>query len=123
MKKTLILALIFLISLSIVNAVETAISYEELRFDLVRTDPSPLSAGGSFDIWFDITNIQSYNIRNVQISLVDKFPFNISTSRLATSPGFTLSGVKRTLVAPTTTLVVLISKLKFLLTIAPNLSE
>ena len=80
MKKTLIFALIFLISLSLVNAVETAISYEELRFDLVRTDPSPLSAGGSFDIWFDITNLQSYTIRNVQISLVDKFPFNIKNT-------------------------------------------
>ena len=80
MKKTLIFALIFLISLSLVNAVETAISYEELRFDLVRTDPSPLSAGGSFGIWFDITNLQSYTIRNVQISLVDKFPFNIKNT-------------------------------------------
>ncbi len=80
MKKILIFVFIFLISLSIINAVETAISYEELRFDLVRTDPSPLSAGGSFDIWFDITNLQSYTVRNVQISLVDKFPFTIKNT-------------------------------------------
>lgn len=77
MKKILTLLLIFLVSLIIVNSVETVISYEELRFDLIRTDPSPLEPGKNFDIWFDVTNLQSYTLKNVQISIVDKFPFSI----------------------------------------------
>ena len=77
MKKILILCLIFLLSLNIIYAVETVISYEEIRFDLVKTDPAPLEPGKTFDMWFDVTNLQSYSIRNLQISLVDKFPFAI----------------------------------------------
>ena len=75
MKKTLLIFLFVLMSLNAVYG-EAVISHEELRFDLARTDPSPLKPGSTFDIFFDVTNIESYTIRNLQVNLVDLFPFS-----------------------------------------------
>jgi len=61
-----------------VYAVETVLSHEEIRFDLTKTDPSPLEPGEKFDIWIDATNIEIYTIRNLKISFVNSFPFSIT---------------------------------------------
>ncbi len=63
---------------------EAVISHEELRFDLTRTDPSSLRPGSTFDIFFDVTNIEAYTIRNLQISLVDLFPFSAASKNEST---------------------------------------
>ena len=76
MKRSIfILFFVLLTSLNIIYAIESVISHEELRFDFKKTDPSPLGPGKIFDVYFDITNLQSYTIRNVQINIVDLFPF------------------------------------------------
>src|SRR3989344_5214289 len=74
-KKVLMIAFIFLISLSFAYAVDSIIAYDELRLDLIMTDPSPLEPGRVFDVHFDVTNLQSYTLRNLEISVVDIFPF------------------------------------------------
>lgn len=74
----LIISLLFLLTiLSTAYAIETIISHEEIRFDLLRTDPSPLEPGKTFDIWFDVTNVETYTINNLKISEVSVFPFSI----------------------------------------------
>lgn len=76
--KKIILLILLLVSLQSALAVETVFKSDEVRIDLVKIDPSPVKPGETFDIWFDVTNIESYTLRNLKLTLSTKFPFSIN---------------------------------------------
>ena len=77
MKKIILLG-ILLILIQSALAVETVFKGDEVRIDLTKVDPSPIKPGEVFDIWFDVTNVESYTLKNVKFSISTKFPFSIN---------------------------------------------
>ena len=76
--KKVILLIILLVFIQSAFAVETVFKSDEVRIDLVKIDPSPIKPGETFDIWFDVTNIESYILRNLKLTISTKFPFSIN---------------------------------------------
>ena len=83
-KKGLVVVLLFLISLNIVFARQTVIISQgnQFRVDLLRVDPSPLTPGGSSDIWFEVFNLDDKPLYDAQIKLSAPFPFSIENNML-----------------------------------------
>lgn len=76
--KKILLILFLLLFVQSALAVETVFKNEEVRIDLNKIDPSPIKPGEIFDIWFDITNVEAYTLRNVEFTISTKFPFSIN---------------------------------------------
>ena len=77
MKKIFIISLILmtLLLVSLVEARVTVISKgEDLKIDLIKFDPSPVSLGSETEVSFEITNLRKETIPNSNIKLVTKFP-------------------------------------------------
>ena len=76
-KQVIIVILAFLLVLNIANARQTIISQgNDLRIDLIRIDPSPISPGENADVWFEISNLKETSLVGVKIELVAPFPFS-----------------------------------------------
>ena len=53
----------------------------ELRIDLVKYDPSPVQPGTSTTISFEVINLDDQELRNLEINLVESYPFTITSDK------------------------------------------
>jgi len=75
MKKILFIVMILLMVGS-VSAVQTVITKtDEFRIDLVKYDPSPVQPGETSDLHFEITNLQDETVTDLELTIVETFPF------------------------------------------------
>ena len=82
-KLKLILALcLMLVFCQVVAATQTIVTKaNELRIDLVKYDPSPVQPGTSTTISFEVINLDNQDINNLEITLVDNYPFIITSEK------------------------------------------
>ena len=78
MKKIIFIGILIILLFQSVSAVESVFKSEEIRVDLINVDPSPIKPGESFDIWFDVTNIESYTLKNIDFTVSTAFPFSLN---------------------------------------------
>lgn len=70
------LILILILFSCSIEARQTIITKEQsFRIDFVKYDPSPLVPGQASDLWFEIVNLKGQPLENLQIILVDVYPF------------------------------------------------
>lgn len=76
MKKIIILILVLLISTTFSFASEIKTSPDNnLRFELISYNPSPVQPGDTFDVTIKVKNIERKRINNLQIDISESFPF------------------------------------------------
>jgi len=76
MKRGVILLVIILFSLSLVSSTQTVITKsDEYRIDLLRYDPSPMQPAETSVVYFEITNLGDVDVDDLEISLVENYPF------------------------------------------------
>ncbi len=56
----------------------------ELRIDLIEYDPSPVQPGTSTTLSFEVINLGSSEINDMEIKLVDEYPFEITSDKTIT---------------------------------------
>lgn len=78
MNKKILILLLALIVLSVnVFARESFLLRDSAaRLELTKVDPSPLKPGSVADIFFDITNVDSKDLNDVRISVIQIYPFS-----------------------------------------------
>lgn len=76
--KILFFACFMLLLCNIAAARQTIVSNaNDLRIDLVRYDPSPVQPGSEIEMWFEITNLDKETRTNLELMLVEDYPFTI----------------------------------------------
>lgn len=82
-KLRLILALcLLLVFCQAAAATQTIVTKaNELKIDLVKYDPSPVQPDTSTTISFEVTNLGDEELRNLEINMVDKYPFTITSDK------------------------------------------
>ncbi len=77
MKKLIFIILLFLFCMSMaVSANQVVITRaDELRIDLVSYDPSPVQPGERSNLLFEITNLDSEELTDLEIALIEDYPF------------------------------------------------
>lgn len=79
------LLLIFLLLIPLATAIQSETSNDNsLRIDFLGPDPSPLATGSTAKLNFQITNLQSRTVNNLEFQLADKFPLKVLGENLAT---------------------------------------
>ncbi|MFH1972458.1 MAG: COG1361 S-layer family protein [archaeon] len=76
MKRGIIFLVILLFCLSLVSATQTVITKsDEYRIDLLRYDPSPMQPAETSVVYFEITNLGDEMVDDLEINLVESYPF------------------------------------------------
>lgn len=73
MKKILLITILLMIPLAL--AIQTETSEDNvIRIDFLRSTPSPLSTGSEGELIFQVTNLHTKTLSNLEFEIVDKFP-------------------------------------------------
>jgi len=80
--KLILVLCLMLVFCQAVLATQTIVTKaNELRIDLVKYDPSPVQPGTSTTISFEVINLDNQDINNLEIKLVESYPFTITSDK------------------------------------------